>query len=397
VRFVLRYSRSIFSNRVPSDRRPNQLHQTLERLRAAGEPLIDLTLSNPTTAGIEYPVDLLAALASRAGLRYEPSPLGLASARETIAGLAGVPADRIVLTASTSDAYSMLFKLLCDPGDDVLVPRPSYPLFELLAPLDAVRAVPYALDPDAGWAIDPDTVRAAATPRTRAILIVNPNNPTGSYLRRRDLDALAAFAATREIAIVGDEVFYDFPLRANGGPPAEASRVADQDAALGFSLGGLSKSAGLPQLKLGWMALSGPAALVADALERLEIICDSYLPVATPVQLAVPALVKAGQKVRTQILDRLRLNYRRLSEELVRHPSIRVLPVEGGWYAILRVPSLRSEDDLALDLLERDRVVVHPGYFFDFPREAFLVVSLLTPPDAFVEGLRRLVARAATD
>ncbi|MGH9329497.1 MAG: pyridoxal phosphate-dependent aminotransferase [Vicinamibacterales bacterium] len=385
----------MFSSRVPLDRTPNRLHLTIERLRAAGEPLIDLTLSNPTTAGIEYPADLLAGLASSDGLRYEPSPLGLRPAREAVARALTLPADRVILTASTSDAYSLLFKLLCDPGDDVLVPRPSYPLFEFLAPLDGVHAAPYALDAHGAWGIDLDAVRDAVTPRTRAILVVNPNNPTGSYLRRRDLDALAAFSAERGIAIVGDEVFYDFPLGVNG-VPADAARTIDQDAAIAFSLGGLSKSAGLPQLKLGWMALSGPPRLVSDARDRLEIICDAYLPVATPVQLAAPALLRAGEAIRARILERLRANHDRLAREVARHPSIRVLPVEGGWYAILQVPALRSEDDLALDLLERDRVIVHPGYFFDFPREAFLVVSLLPPPDAFADGVRRVVARVAT-
>jgi alanine-synthesizing transaminase len=386
----------MFSSRVPLDRTPNRLHQTLERLRAAGAPLIDLTLSNPTTAGIEYPADVLAELASGDGLRYEPSPLGLPSARAGIARTLNVPTDRVVLTTSTSDAYSLLFKLLCDPGDAVLVPQPSYPLFELLAPLEGVKAVPYALDSHAGWAIDVEAIRAAATSRTRAILLVNPNNPTGSYLRRRDLDGLAALAAERGMAIVGDEVFYDYPLSLNGGRPRDAVRVTEQNAALAFSLGGLSKSAGLPQLKLGWMALSGPSSQVAEALERLELICDAYLPVSTPVQVAAPALLRAGDTIRERILERLRVNHDRLRSEAARDPSICVLPVEGGWYAVLRVPALRPEEDLALDLLERDGIIVHPGYFFDFPFEAFLVVSLLPPPDEFAEGVRRLVARAVT-
>jgi alanine-synthesizing transaminase len=386
----------MFSSRVPLDRTPNRLHQTLERMRAAGAPLIDLTLSNPTTAGIEYPADALAALASSDGLRYEPSPFGLRSAREAIARTLNQPADRVVLTASTSDAYSVLFKLLCDPGDAVLVPQPSYPLFELLAPLEGVRAVPYALDSHAGWAIDVDAILAAADARTRAVLLVNPNNPTGSYLRRRDLDALAVLAAERGIAIVGDEVFYEYPLSPDGQLPSDAVRATEQDAALAFSLGGLSKSAGLPQLKLGWMALSGPSSLVADALDRLELICDTYLPVSTPVQVAAPALLRVGEEIRVRILERLRANHDRLRREAARHPSVRVLPIEGGWYAVLRVPSLRPEEDLALDLLERDRVIVHPGYFFDFPFEAFLVVSLLPPPDVFAEGVKRVVARAAT-
>jgi aspartate/methionine/tyrosine aminotransferase len=373
------------------------LHAALERLRAAGEPLIDLTLSNPTAAGIEYPADLLARLGSSEGLRYEPSPLGLAPAREAVSQATGVPPDRIVLTASTSDAYSMLFKLLCDPGDDVLVPRPGYPLFELLAPLDAIRAMPYMLDAHGDWAVDPASVAASITPRSRAILVVNPNNPTGSYVRRRDLDALAALAAERGIAIVGDEVFFDFPFGPNGDVPQGAVRVVDQRAALGFSLGGLSKSAGLPQLKLGWMALSGPERLVSEALERLELICDTYLPVATPVQLAAPELIAAGRTIRDRIRDRIRRNHERLVADVSRCPSIRVPRVEGGWYAILQVPAVRSEEELALELLECDRVVVHPGYFFDFPREAFLVVSLLPQEGAFAEGVKRIVARAATD
>jgi len=279
----------------------------------------------------------------------------------------------------------------------VLVPRPSYPLFELLAPLDGIRAVPYVLDFEAGWAIDLASVGAAVTPRTRAIFVVNPNNPTGSYVRRRELDALAAFSAERGAAIVGDEVFYEFPLGPNGATPADAARVIGQTSALAFSLGGLSKSAGLPQLKLGWIAVSGPPPLVSEALERLELICDAYLPVATPVQLAAPVLLAAGETIRGRIRDRLHRNHDRMVAEVAPHPSIRVLPAEGGWYAILHVPALRSEEELALDLLERDRVVVHPGYFFDFPREAFLVVSLLPPADAFAEGVKRVVARATTD
>jgi alanine-synthesizing transaminase len=385
-----------FSSRIPSDPRPNRLHEALQRLRAAGRPLIDLTLSNPTIAGIEYPPDLLAPLAHRDGLRYDPSPFGIESARVAAARAhGGVPADRIILTASTSEAYSILFKLLCDPGDEVLVPRPSYPLFEFLTTLDGVKPIPYPVEFHGGWFIDLSGVEAAISSRTRAILIVNPNNPTGSYLKRAEREALAAIARARDIALIGDEVFYNFPIA--GAPPAAAVRVTDQGGVLAFALGGLSKTVGLPQLKLGWMAVAGPDALVAEALARLEIICDTYLSVATPVQLAASSLLAGGAAVRARIRDRVRGNHTALAREAARHPSVQVLPVEGGWYAVLRVPALRSEEDLALELLESDGVIAHPGYFFDFPHEAFLVVSLLPPPELFTEGVRRTLARAGAD
>jgi aspartate/methionine/tyrosine aminotransferase len=386
---------SMFSRRVPLDRTPNRLHRAIERLRAAGTPLIDLALSNPTAAGFEYPENLLTALASSAALRYEPAPLGLPRAREAVAASLDIPPDRVVLTTSTSEAYSILFKLLCDPDDDVLVPQPSYPLLEYLAPLDAVRPVPYALEYHGGWSIDIDSVQSAVTDRTRALVVVNPNNPTGSYLKRRELDALSHFCASRDIVLVGDEVFFDFPqgdARALG-----AVRVIDQDAAVAVSLGGLSKAAGLPQLKLGWMVLNGPAGRTADVLGRLEIICDTYLSVSTPVQVAAPAIIEAGRRIRYDILERVRANASALTRAVSCHPSIELLPIEGGWYAVLRVPATRSEDDLVLELLDADNVLAHPGYFFDFPREAFVVMSLLPAPDVFDTGIHRLLARASAD
>jgi aspartate/methionine/tyrosine aminotransferase len=385
----------MFSHRVPRDRAPNRLHRAIERLRGSGTPLIDLTLSNPTAAGFDYPESLLTALASGAALRYEPAPLGLPRAREAVAATMGVPPDRVLLTTSTSEAYSILFKLLCDPDDDVLVPQPSYPLLEYLAPLDAVRPVPYALEYHGGWSIDIDSVRAAATDRTRVLVVVNPNNPTGSYLKRRDLDALSEFCASRDIVLVGDEVFFDFPH--TDSRALDVVRVIDQDAAVAASLGGLSKAAGLPQLKLGWMVLNGPSERTADALERLEIICDTYLSVSTPVQVAAPALVEAGRQIRHDILERVRANAGALRRAVSCHPSIEILAIEGGWYAVLRVPATRSEDDIVLELLNADNVLVHPGYFFDFPREAFVVISLLPTPDVFEAGVHRLLARVSAD
>jgi len=385
----------MFSTRPPADLAPNRLARALARLRADEEPVLDLTVSNPTTVGLAFDEEVLAPLASGAGLVYEPEPFGLPEARRAAAaelarrGLAVAPA-RVVLTASTSEAYAHLFKLLCEPGDEVLVPAPSYPLFDHLARLDAVRAVPYPLDADGGWAIHADQVAGPATARTRALVVVSPNNPTGTYLTRRELGALAALAADRGIALVGDEVFFEYPLEA----PADRASVLEAEGALAFALGGLSKSAALPQVKLGWMAAAGPEALVTEALARLEIIADTYLSVSTPVQHAAPALIEAGRARRALVHARVEQNLAALGRLAAAHPACRVLPVGGGWSAVVQVPATRSEEELVLALLEEDRVLVHPGYFFDFPREAFLVVSLLPPPAAFAEGMARVLARA---
>jgi aspartate/methionine/tyrosine aminotransferase len=303
-----------------------------------------------------------------------------------------MPADRIVLTASTSEAYALLFKLLCDPGDRILVPRPSYPLFEYLSRLDAVQAVPYDLEYHGVWTIDVDELARRAEEGARAILVVSPNNPTGSFLRQGDFEQLLDLCAAREIAIIGDEVFADYLLDADS---TRVSSVLTQTRVLTFGLGGLSKSVGLPQVKLGWIGISGPDATVTDeALARLEIICDTYLSVSTPVQHAAASLLAAGAIVREQIQARVAANYSALHDLAAAHPECRVLRAEGGWYAVVQVPATRSEERLVLDLLRRRHVLVHPGYFFDFPREAFLVLSLLPPGEIFVEAARQLLAEA---
>ena len=386
----------MFSKRVASDLTPNRLSAAVARLRSARVEFDDLTESNPTRVGLQYPARLLEALAAPAGLGYNPQPFGLASARDAVAGDfrrrgMRVSRDRIVLTASTSEAYSLLFKLLCDPGDDVLVPVPSYPLFEYLASLDAVRARPYHLEFHGAWSVDVDGLTRATTSRTKAVVVVNPNNPTGSYLKRAELDALAAHCRARGLALIGDEVFSEYVLDAE---LPRTSSVLSQRQALTFGLGGLSKGLGLPQLKLGWMVVAGPDALTRPALERLELICDTYLSVSTPVQEGLPALLAEGSSVRTQIRDRVTRNYRALLAAAPRCPSVSVLPSEGGWYAVLQVPAMQSEESLILQLLERDRVLVHPGYFFDFPREAFLVLSLLPRPETFDRAAARVLARA---
>ena len=381
----------MFSSRLPDNLTQNRMAQARERHRS----YIDLSESNPTRAGFDYPADLLVPLASTDALCYDPSPTGLRSAREAISEDyrrrdLSVPADHIVVTASTSEAYSVLFKLLCDAGDQVLVPQPSYPLFEHLTRLDAVEAVPYELEYHGSWQIDLASLVHALTPRTRAVLVVSPNNPTGSVASARELSAIGELCVPHGMALIGDEVFADYPLVAG---PLSGPSVLSRPETLTFGLGGLSKTAGLPQLKLGWMAVAGPDTLVRHALDRLEIIGDTYLSVSTPVQLAASRLLGGGAYVREQICTRLRTNLEHLREAAARHPGCTLLNVEAGWYAVIQVPATRAEEAIVLELLERDGVLVHPGYFFDFPREAFLVVSLLPKSGEFREGVQRLFAR----
>ena len=382
-----------FSRRVPADLAPNRL----AALRAAGHtPEIDLTASNPTACGLEVPSALLAPLADPAGLEYRPDPRGLRRAREAVAAEyarfgAAVDPDRIILTASTSEAYAFLFKLLCEPRDAVLVPAPSYPLFEHLARLEAVDAPPYHLGREAGWRLDLDEL-AGADGRVRAVVVVHPNNPTGSFVHPDDAADLAALAARRGWAVIADEVFLDYPL--DGGPGSGRSFAAEA-AALTFVLGGLSKSVALPQLKLGWIVVGGPTDLVAAARERLELVADTFLSVATPVQLAAPALLRDGAASRAAVLARCRVNLATLRAAAAGVGEVDVLPVGGGWSAVLRIPSVVGEEDLAVELLVQDRVAVHPGYFFDFPADGYLVVSLLPEPGAFAAGIDRVLRRLA--
>jgi alanine-synthesizing transaminase len=382
---------AMFSRRIPRQLEPNALARAVAALREGGAAMADLTDSNPTQAGISYPDGLLAPLADAAALRYDPHPFGLQTAREAVAadhGRRGVAVDpaHVVLTASTSEAYSWLFKLLCDAGDSVLVPRPSYPLFEHLTALDGVGAHPYDLEYHGRWSIDMAALMAAPE-RTRAVLVVSPNNPTGSYVSAEELAALTQLCRDRQWALVVDEVFADYPLDA-GEPLTDLAARAD---VLTFSLAGLSKSVGLPQLKLAWIVAGGPAAARDAALASLELVADSYLSVATPVQVAAPHLLRAGGPIRGAIQQRIRENLNALRAAARGFPACEVLRVEGGWSAVLRVPATRREETLVVELLERERILVHPGYFFDFPREAYLVVSLLPPPTMFADACARLL------
>lgn len=385
------------SHRLPADLSVNATTRTLEALRARGVDVVDLTTSNPTHVGLEYPQDLLASLASTAALRYDPQPLGLLSAREAVAqdfarrGWSVSPA-HISLTASSSEAYSWLFKLLCDPGDNVLIPRPSYPLFEHLTVLESVEARPYRLEFHSSWRIDVPELRSRFDDRTKAVLVVSPNNPTGSVLHRDDLIALDELCAARNVMLIGDEVFADFPLD----PAPFATSVLRAEHSCRCSLGGLSKSVGLPQVKLGWMAFAGPAAALDALLHALEVVADTYLSVATPVQVAVGDLLTRGASVRSQIQDRTRRNLDALRRATSAVDQVTVLPVEGGWSATLQVPRYRSEEALVVELLTADHVLVHPGYFFDFEREAFIIVSLLVDPVVFDDAITRVLKRVTT-
>lgn len=300
-------------------------------------------------------------------------------------GLA-VEADRILLTASTSEAYGDLFKLLCDPGDEVLVPRPSYPLFEYLAALESVRMVPYWLRYDGSWHVDFGDLRQRISPRTRAIVIVNPNNPTGSFLKEREAVRLVALAAERGLPVIADEVFFDYPL---GRKSRQAATLVNRHDVLSFSLNGLSKAAGMPQMKLGWIVLNGPDAKRERARQRLELILDTYLSVNTPVQRALPALLGLGESMQARILSRTRENLRVL-EDLLRDSAAHPLCTEGGWSAIVRLPGMQDEEKWLLDLLEQEQVIAQPGYFFDLECGRSLVVSLITPPESFREGISRM-------
>jgi hypothetical protein len=384
----------MFSSRLRRAEGRNRLAVGLERRRAAGLPIVDLTLSNPTLAGLAYPSGLLEPMVHDRSLRYEPEPFGLLSARQAVSddfarrGLS-VPPSRIVLTASTSEAYSLLFKLLCDPGDAVLGPRPSYPLIEHLTDLDGVALEHYRLEFHRRWELDlQDLNEKAGAARMRAIIMISPNNPTGSVVTEEELAATAVIARDNDLAVISDEVFTDYPIS-----QAQPASAIGQNTALTFTLGGLSKTIGLPQVKLGWIAVGGPGPLVADALERLEIICDAYLSVSTPVQIAASDLLNAGATVRTQIHERIRGNWARLTALASANPACVLLPADAGWYAVAQVPAIAPEEAIVLDLLARAGVLVHPGYFFDFEREAFLVVSLLPEPDVFARAAQSVFGR----
>jgi aspartate/methionine/tyrosine aminotransferase len=371
----------------------NRLSEALARHRASGKRLFDLTASNPTQCGIAYDNEvILAALGNPAALRYEPSPKGLASARLAVTeyysarGVA-ISAEDIVLTASTSEAYSFVFRLLCNAGDEVLIPAPSYPLFGFLADIQDVKLVRYPLVYDHGWQIDFHSLQQAITARTRGVIVVNPNNPTGHFVKQNELVKLNEICASRDMALIADEVFLDFAL----GDRTPLS-FAGNNAALTFAMSGLSKIAGLPQMKMAWVITSGHEELKRPALERLEVIADTYLSPNAPVQLATPVFLEQRPGFQKQVMGRVRRNLAELDEQLAGQKTCRRLEVEGGWYAVLRVPATSSDEEVAIELLTDGDIYVHPGHFFDFAGEGYLVVSLIAPEEEFAEGIRILLS-----
>ena len=381
----------MFSRRTSHESEPNALTQALWARRAAGLPVCDLTQSNPTVTGLPYDAQrLLAALGDPRALRYEPASFGLESARQAVQGLqraAGfeVPLERILLTSSTSEAYAFLFKLLCDAGDEVLIPRPSYPLFEHLAALEHVSAVNYALAYDGAWHIDFDSLEQARSARTRAIVVVSPNNPTGSFLKHDELARLKSY----DLPIISDEVFASFEL----GPDVRRVRsVLETADTLVFALGGLSKLAALPQMKLAWTCASGPTERLVRALARLELIADTFLSPSTPVQVALPEILAARGPVELALGARIARNFAVLGT-MLRGSAATPLFLEGGWSAVVRLPALKSEAEWVLGLLEEDGVLTQPGWFYDFLDGAQLVLSLITEEDSFALGVARIAER----
>jgi aspartate/methionine/tyrosine aminotransferase len=386
----------MFSQRLSWSFSSNRLAGLLQEKAEAGEEILDLTESNPTRAGLDYPADeILASLSHPESLVYQPTPHGLSAAREAIARYyAGrgqeVAPDALTLTASTSEAYSFLFKVLGDPGDRILVPRPSYPLFDYLATLESLEVDSYPLAYLGSWNIDLETMRDAVGPRTRALLIVHPNNPTGSFVKRGERAAILELCRERGFALIVDEVFFDFP--ADEDPERAPSFTADPDV-LTFVLSGLSKVVGLPQMKLSWIWTGGPQELVGRARARLEQVSDLFLSVGAPVQHAANRLLDLAPSLQRTISSRLASNERFLQQALAGPSALQALHREGGWYSVLRCPAVRTSEDWAVTLLSSDNLYLHPGYLYDFPAEAYLVVSLLTPPEIFQEGIRRLARR----
>jgi alanine-synthesizing transaminase len=383
----------MFSNRTDWKLTRNRLTEAIEEAKATGDRILDLTVSNPTRVGLQYDESqILQALASRRSLDYDPQPKGLSSARAAVAAYyqdeheAAVDPERVILTTSTSEGYSFVFRLLCNPGDEILVPKPSYPLFEFLADLQDVRLIPYPLLYDHGWQIDFHSLEKAIGDRTRGVVVVHPNNPTGSFVYAHVQTELNRICCEHSLAIIADEVFLDYSLDQVNHQPFSAN----QDA-LTFTLSGVSKISALPQMKVAWIVSSGLAAIVDPALARLEVIADTFLSMNAPIQWATPVLLDQRKEVQRQLLDRVRANLAEFDRQLAAHKTCQRLQVEGGWYAILRVPVTQTDEELAVDLLRQKKVLVHPGHFYDFPGDGYLVLSLITPAEEFAEGIRRIM------
>jgi alanine-synthesizing transaminase len=384
----------VFSDRTAWNLTNSKLSEVLAAHRAAGRPLIDLTVSNPTECGFTYRAEeILRALGNAAGLRYEPVAAGLVSAREAVAEYyrsahgVDVAVEDLFLTTSTSEAYSFVLRMLCNVGDEVLVPQPGYPLLEYLAGLSDVELKRYPLVYDHGWQMDFPSLEGAITAKTRAVAVVHPNNPTGHFCSDEEMERLSALCAERGLAIVADEVFLDFSLSER----RVRSFAAGGGKALRFTMSGLSKIAGLPQMKVAWVAVSGPEELKRQARARLEVIADTYLSMNTPVQIALPALLEQRGHFHSQWLARAKKNLERLDGLLAAQKLCSRLEVEGGWYVVVRVPVMGGDDELAAELITEKGVFVHPGHFYEFSGDGFVVVSLICPEKEFGEGVEKLL------
>jgi alanine-synthesizing transaminase len=381
----------MFSRRTEWNLAPNRLTIAHQEALLADRRIIDLTISNPTRAGIKYDESaILNALANPKALDYDPQPKGLRSAREAVARYyataSSIDPENLILTTSTSEGYSYVFRLLCNPGDDLFVPKPSYPLFDFLADLQDVKVVPYSLIYDHGWQIDFHSLEAGFAEKPRAIVLVHPNNPTGSYVSAQERQRLNELCRQHQLALVVDEVFLNY---AHHGDP-KPSFVTNNDV-LTFTLSGVSKISALPQMKLAWIAVSGPQVEVAGAMRRLEVIADTYLSLNAPVQLAAPVLLDQRKTIQPQLMRRVGTNLTELDRQLAGQKSCSRLEVQGGWYAVLRIPVTRSDEDFAIELLRRSDVLVHPGHFYDFPSDGYLVLSLIAREEEFRQGIAPLL------
>jgi aspartate/methionine/tyrosine aminotransferase len=389
----------MFSERTNWKLAQNRFTQALGQVRSGGTRVVDLTVSNPTRAGLHYDERaILGALASSRALDYDPQPKGLGEAREAVAEyyreehrVRDLDADQIVLTTSTSEGYTFVFRLLCNAGDELLVPKPSYPLFEFLADLQDVRLVPYELIYDHGWQMDFPSLEKMVTGRTRGVVVVHPNNPTGSYVRAAEVELLNSFCREHGLAVIADEVFLDYRLDNEAHSSFASSREV-----LTFTLSGLSKIAALPQMKVAWVVTSGPEDEAAESMGRLEVIADTYLSMNAPIQWATPALLNQRRNIQRQLLERVQKNLGELDRQLAAQKACQRLNVEGGWYAVLRVPVTRSDEELAIELMREKSVLVHPGHFYDFPNDGYLVLSLITPEQEFAAGMRAVLEKLSS-
>jgi alanine-synthesizing transaminase len=382
----------LFSSRTNWNLGANRLSEALARCRASGRPLLDLTVSNPTECGFAYDAAILSGLLNPAALAYTPDDRGLEIARIAVSDYYAARGDcvapgELFLTTSTSEAYSFVLRLLCDAGDEILIPAPSYPLFDYLAELSDVKLVRYPLVYDHGWHTDFHELERAITGRTRGVIVVHPNNPTGHYCKASEIARLNEICSEASLAIVADEVFLDFSLSGERVPG-----FAGNLPALTFALSGISKICGLPQMKVAWLAVSGPADLKRVAIGRLDVIADTFLSMNAPVQLALPSFLGLRHEFRGRLMGRVRANLAELDQRLAAQTACSRLEFEGGWYAVLRVPVTRSDEELAIELIASQDVYVQPGHFFDFPRDGYLVVSLLAPESVFSEAISRVIS-----